>query len=128
MARTKVTLGSGVRPTDYLSTSLLARIYPATVINELLDAHQCNSRRERSFRNYRNYRGQLVGVSFEFNYYAASLATTLLSVADRVRHANWLLILSSPTSAAVITVAVGIISQQCVDFQTNQANSTCLNY
>lgn len=49
MARTKVVLGSGARLTDYLSTSLLARIYPASVINELLDTHQCNSRRERSF-------------------------------------------------------------------------------
>lgn len=49
MARTKAVLGSGARLTDYLSTSLLARIYPASVINELLDAHQCNSRRERSF-------------------------------------------------------------------------------
>jgi hypothetical protein len=49
MARTKAVLGSGARLTDYLSTSLLARIYPASVINELLDAHQCNSQRERSF-------------------------------------------------------------------------------
>ena len=49
MARTKAVLGSGARLTDYLSTSLLARIYPASAINELLDAHQCNSRRERSF-------------------------------------------------------------------------------
>lgn len=49
MARTKVVLGSGARLTDYLSTSLLARIYPASVINELLDTHQCNSQRERSF-------------------------------------------------------------------------------
>lgn len=49
MARTKAVLGSGARLTDYLSTSLLARIYPASVINELLNAHQCNSQRERSF-------------------------------------------------------------------------------
>lgn len=49
MARTKAVLGSGARLTDYLSTSLLARIYPASVINELLDTHQCNSQRERSF-------------------------------------------------------------------------------
>ena len=49
MARTKAVLGSGARLTDYLSTSLLARIYPVSVINELLDTHQCNSRRERSF-------------------------------------------------------------------------------
>lgn len=49
MARTKAVLGSGVRLTDYLSTSLLARIYPASLISELLDTHQCNSQRERSF-------------------------------------------------------------------------------
>jgi hypothetical protein len=49
MARTKAILGSGARLTDYLSTSLLARIYPAPVINELLNAHQCNSQRQRCF-------------------------------------------------------------------------------
>jgi len=48
MARTKATLGSGVRLTDYLSTSLLARIYPASLIGELLDKHDCNSQRRRS--------------------------------------------------------------------------------
>ena len=48
MARTKATLGSGVRLTDYLSTSLLARIYPASLIGELLDKHGCNSQRRRS--------------------------------------------------------------------------------
>ena len=49
MARTKAVLGSGARLTDYLSTSLLARIYPAPLISELLNTHQCNSQRERSF-------------------------------------------------------------------------------
>lgn len=49
MARTKASLGSGARLTDYLSTSLLARVYPASLIGELLDAYHCNSRRERSF-------------------------------------------------------------------------------
>jgi len=49
MARTKARLGSGARLTDYLSTSLLARVYPASLIGELLDAHCCNSRRTRSF-------------------------------------------------------------------------------
>jgi hypothetical protein len=49
MARTKAVLGNGARLTDYLSTSLLARVYPASLISGLLDAHQCNSRRERSF-------------------------------------------------------------------------------
>jgi hypothetical protein len=49
MARTKAVLSGGARLTDYLSTSLLARIYPASLISELLDTHQCNSQRERSF-------------------------------------------------------------------------------
>ena len=34
MARTKAVLGSGVRLTDYLSTSLLAHVYPASLIGE----------------------------------------------------------------------------------------------
>jgi len=49
MARTTAHLGSGARLTDYLSTSLLARVYPASLIGTLLDAHHCHSRRERSF-------------------------------------------------------------------------------
>ena len=49
MARTKAVLGSGARLTDYLSTSLLARVYPASLIGELLDGHQCNSQRQRCF-------------------------------------------------------------------------------
>ena len=49
MARTKAILGSGVRLTDFLSTSLLAKVYPAPFIHELLDKHQCNSQRQRSF-------------------------------------------------------------------------------
>ena len=49
MARIKASLGCGARLTDYLSTSLLARVYPASLIGELLDAHHCNSLRERSF-------------------------------------------------------------------------------
>ena len=49
MARTKAVLGSGARLADYLSTSLLARVYPASLISELLNTHQCNSQRERSF-------------------------------------------------------------------------------
>lgn len=49
MARTKATLGDGARLTDFLSTSLLARVYPASVIAQLLDAHNCNSKRQRSF-------------------------------------------------------------------------------
>ncbi len=49
MARTKAVLGTGARLADYLSASLLARVVPAEVINEVLDAHGCNSQRLRSF-------------------------------------------------------------------------------
>ncbi|MEP6933643.1 MAG: transposase domain-containing protein [Nitrospirota bacterium] len=49
MARTNASLGSGARLTDYLSTSLLARVYPASLIGDLLDAHHWNSRRTRRF-------------------------------------------------------------------------------
>jgi hypothetical protein len=49
MARTKAVLGSGARLADYLSASLLARVVPAGVVNEVLDAHGCNSQRLRSF-------------------------------------------------------------------------------
>lgn len=49
MARTKASLSSGTRLADYLSASLLARVYPTPLIVELLDSHGCNSRRERSF-------------------------------------------------------------------------------
>lgn len=49
MARTKAVLGQGVRLADYLSASLLARVVPAPVVHEVLDAHGCNSQRLRSF-------------------------------------------------------------------------------
>jgi hypothetical protein len=49
MARTKAVLGSGARLADYLSASLLARVMPAEVVNDVLDAHQRNSQRLRSF-------------------------------------------------------------------------------
>lgn len=49
MARTKAVLGNAARLTDFLGTSLLARIYPADLIAQLLDAHQCNSQRLRDF-------------------------------------------------------------------------------
>lgn len=49
MARTKAELGSGARLADYLSASLLARVVPATLVNEVLDAHGCNSQRVRRF-------------------------------------------------------------------------------
>ena len=49
MARTKASLSRGARLADYLSASLLARVYPTPLLVELLDSHDCNSRRERSF-------------------------------------------------------------------------------
>ena len=49
MARTKATLGTGARLADYLSASLLARVIPAEVVNEVLDAHGRNTQRLRSF-------------------------------------------------------------------------------
>ncbi len=48
MARTKAVLGTGARLSDYLSASLLARVYPAAMIGEILDQHGCNSKRIRS--------------------------------------------------------------------------------
>lgn len=47
MARTKAGLGAGGRLSDYLSASLLARVYPAEMIGEILDEHGCNSQRIR---------------------------------------------------------------------------------
>jgi hypothetical protein len=49
MARTKAVLGDGARLTDYLSASLMARVVPAQVIHEVLDAHGRNSQRIRAF-------------------------------------------------------------------------------
>ena len=49
MARTKATLGQGARLSDYLSASLLARVFPAQVVHQVLDAHGVNSQRIRSF-------------------------------------------------------------------------------
>ena len=48
MARTKAILGTGARLSDYLSASLLARVYPAPLISTILDQHGCNSQRIRS--------------------------------------------------------------------------------
>ena len=48
MARTKATLSTGARLSDYLSASLLARVYPAPLISTILDQHRCNSQRIRS--------------------------------------------------------------------------------
>jgi len=41
-------LGAGARLSDYLSASLLARVYPAAMIGKILDEHGCNSKRVRS--------------------------------------------------------------------------------
>lgn len=49
MARSKAGLGAGARLADYLSAGLLARVFPSEIINEVLDAHQCNSERVRAF-------------------------------------------------------------------------------
>lgn len=49
MARTKAVLGSGARLSDYLSASLLARVFPAAVVHEVLNEHGCNSQRIRRF-------------------------------------------------------------------------------
>lgn len=49
MARTKATLGAGARLSDYLSASLLARVYPPELMHSVLDAHGVNSQRIRSF-------------------------------------------------------------------------------
>jgi Insertion element 4 transposase N-terminal/Transposase DDE domain len=48
MARTKASLGQGVRLADYLSVGLLGRVYPAAVIGKLLDQHDVNTQRQRS--------------------------------------------------------------------------------
>jgi len=49
MARTKAALGAGARLSDLISASLLARVYPTDVVNAVLDEHNCNSQRIRSF-------------------------------------------------------------------------------
>lgn len=47
MARSKAILGSGVRLSDYISAGLLARVYPADLVEEILNTHGVNSRRMR---------------------------------------------------------------------------------
>jgi hypothetical protein len=49
MARTKAVLGPGARLSDYLSASLLARVYPPELVHEVLNEHGVNSQRIRSF-------------------------------------------------------------------------------
>lgn len=48
MARTKAVLGTGARLSDYLSASLLARVYPTEQVEQILDEHGVNSQRIRS--------------------------------------------------------------------------------
>lgn len=48
MARTKAVLGGGARLSDYLSASLLARVYPAELVEQILDEQGVNSQRIRS--------------------------------------------------------------------------------
>ena len=43
MARTKAELGPGARLSDYLSASLLARVYPPELIHQILNDHEANS-------------------------------------------------------------------------------------
>ena len=49
MARTKAVLGTGVRLADHVSAGLLARVFPAEVVNDVLDSQGRNSKRVRSF-------------------------------------------------------------------------------
>ena len=49
MARTKTELGAGARLSDYLSASLLARVYSPELVLEALNEHGVNSQRVRSF-------------------------------------------------------------------------------
>ena len=48
MARTKAELGAGARLSDYLSTSLLAWVYPSEVVHQVLDEHDVNTQRVRN--------------------------------------------------------------------------------
>ena len=49
MARTKAVLGAGARLSDYLSASLLARVFPPDAVHGVLNEHGRNSQRVRSF-------------------------------------------------------------------------------
>lgn len=49
MARTKATLGDGIRLTDYLGASLLARVYPLDLVEDVIGQHGAQSQRIRSF-------------------------------------------------------------------------------
>ena len=49
MARTKAVLGTGARLSDFMSASLLARVFPFESVNTCLNKHGRNSQRMRSF-------------------------------------------------------------------------------
>ena len=49
MARTKAVLGTGARLSDFMSASLLARVFPSESVSACLDNHGRNSQRLRSF-------------------------------------------------------------------------------
>ena len=49
MARTKAVLSAGARLSDFISASLLARVYPSVQVEQVLEAHGCNSKRIRRF-------------------------------------------------------------------------------
>ncbi len=49
MARTKAVLGAGTRLSDFISASLLARVYPLPMVKEVLETHGCSSQRIRRF-------------------------------------------------------------------------------
>lgn len=49
MARTKAVLGNGARLSDYLSASLLARVYPLELVHQILSEYGVNSKRVRDF-------------------------------------------------------------------------------
>ena len=49
MARTKAVLGAGARLSDYLSASLLARVFPPDAVHDVLNEHGRNSQRVRRF-------------------------------------------------------------------------------
>jgi hypothetical protein len=49
MARTKADLGPGARLTDFVSATLLARVYPPALVHQVLDEFGVNSQRVRSF-------------------------------------------------------------------------------
>jgi len=49
MARSKATLGDGARLADFLSASLLARVYPSATVERVLEERGCGSQRVRSF-------------------------------------------------------------------------------